>query len=401
MMDDFFFFSSEFKLVCACIKLNASALHWLHLHYFLSSASAVPSELPAQSGDNQGLKNWMIAVIAGISGLVLLFVVIFLLCWISKTQKKKKGSGDEAVDMSTTSRYVKNGPHHSDKPSSSRESIEDDPFIAASTYSQNSVDRRDRKRDSSVNYGYQPDGRELRPKPTFLIHMMPYKDNVYHLLESLMHMSNYDCHIVHRAEEASVAPSEMRSNQDGHRSDKDKGPLDPTAIYAMPDKKKKLDKRSPASLESVFDPFKAKDKSAKGPILHNPGNLDLDGPANASTSEEPRNLIIPIEMLPSNRQTPQKDDTENGKSEPSSPLNFTLEKRPRNSSSGAARYQPERSKLPYRNVRGELVRPDTLSRTSQDSHDTKPETLPNQSKTVGSQTHSRESSDASYIICVI
>ncbi|CAH3161284.1 unnamed protein product, partial [Pocillopora meandrina] len=27
-----------------------------------------------------------------------------------------------------------------------------------------------------------------------------------------------------RAEEASVAPSEMRSNQDGHRSDKDKGP---------------------------------------------------------------------------------------------------------------------------------------------------------------------------------
>ena len=29
-------------------------------------------------------------------------------------------------------RYVKNGPHHSDKPSSSRESIEDDPFIAAS-----------------------------------------------------------------------------------------------------------------------------------------------------------------------------------------------------------------------------------------------------------------------------
>lgn len=94
----------------------------------------------------------MIAVIAGASGLVLLFVVIFLLCWISKTQKKKKGSGDEAVDMSTTSRYVKNGPHNSDKPSSSRESIEDDPFIAASTYSQNSVDRRDRKRDSSVNY---------------------------------------------------------------------------------------------------------------------------------------------------------------------------------------------------------------------------------------------------------
>ena len=37
-------------------------------------------------------------------------------------------------------RYVKNGPHHSEKPSSSRESIEDDPFIAASTYSQNSVD---------------------------------------------------------------------------------------------------------------------------------------------------------------------------------------------------------------------------------------------------------------------
>lgn len=58
-----------------------------------------------------------------------------------------------------------------------------------------------------------------------------------------------------------------------------------------------------------LDPFKAKDKSAKGPILHNPGNLDLDGPANASTSEGPRNLIIPIEMLPSNRQTPQKDDT--------------------------------------------------------------------------------------------
>lgn len=74
-------------------------------------------------------------------------------------------------------RYVKNGPHHSDKPSSSRESIEDDPFIAASTYSQNSVDRRDRKRDSSVNYGYQPDGTELRLKPTFLIHMMPYKAN--------------------------------------------------------------------------------------------------------------------------------------------------------------------------------------------------------------------------------
>ncbi|CAH3161285.1 unnamed protein product, partial [Pocillopora meandrina] len=48
-------------------------------------------------------------------------------------------------------------PHHSDKPSSSRESIEDDPFIAASTYSKNSVDRRDRKRGSSVNYGYQPD----------------------------------------------------------------------------------------------------------------------------------------------------------------------------------------------------------------------------------------------------
>lgn len=60
---------------------------------------------------------------------------------------------------------------------------------------------------------------------------------------------------------------------------------------------------------SSLDPFKAKDKSAKGPILHNPGNLDLDGPANASTSEGPRNLIIPIEMLPSNRQTPQKDDT--------------------------------------------------------------------------------------------
>lgn len=169
----------------------------------------------------------------------------------------------------------------------------------------------------------------------------------------------------------------------------------------MPDKKKKLDKQSPASLESVFDPFKAKDKSAKGPIPHNPGNLDHDGPANASTSEGPRNLIIPIEMLPSNRQTPQKDDTENGKSEPSSPLNFTLEKRPRNSSSGVARYQPERSKLPYRNVRGELVRPDTLSRTSQDSHDTKPETLPNQSKPVGSQTHSRESSDASYITYVV
>ena len=67
-----------------------------------------------------------------------------------------------------------------------------------------------------------------------------------------MHMSNYDCHIVHRAEEASVALSEMRSNRDGHRSDKDKGPLDLTAIYAMPDKKKKLYKQSPASLESVF-----------------------------------------------------------------------------------------------------------------------------------------------------
>ena len=58
--------------------------------------------------------------------------------------------------------YVKSGPHHSDKPYYSRESIEDDPFIAASTHSLNSVDRRDRKRDSSVNYGYQPDGRELR-----------------------------------------------------------------------------------------------------------------------------------------------------------------------------------------------------------------------------------------------
>ena len=56
---------------------------------------------------------------------------------------------------------------------------------------------------------------------------------------------------------------------------------------------------------------------------------------------------------------------------------------------------------PYRNVRGELVRPDTLSRTSQDSHDIKPETLPNQSKPVGSQTHSRESSDASYITYVV
>ena len=29
----------------------------------------------------------------GVSGLVLLFVVIFLLCWISKTQKKKKKKG--------------------------------------------------------------------------------------------------------------------------------------------------------------------------------------------------------------------------------------------------------------------------------------------------------------------
>ncbi|CAH3161319.1 unnamed protein product [Pocillopora meandrina] len=412
-----------------------------------NASSAVPSELPAQSGDNQGLKDWMIAVIAGASGLVLLFVVIFLLCWISKTQKKKKGSGDEAVDMSTTSRYVKNGPHHSDKPSSSRESIEDDPFIAASTYSQNSVDRRDRKRDSSVNYGYQPDDSD-QPQGEMLLKSgsrLPKNDRLTQSTGELDVTSTYlakgpqrDCSTLpsyhrppsyeeaskqkdrimmteprpststggrqkrrksppeDRAEEASVAPSEMRSNQDGHRSDKDKGPLDPTAIYAMPDKKKKLDKQSPASLESVFDPFKAKDKSAKGPILHNPGNLDLDGPANASTSEGPRNLIIPIEMLPSNRQTPQKDDTENGKSEPSSPLNFTLEKRPRNSSSGAARYQPERSKLPYRNVRGELVRPDTL-----DSHDIKPETLPNQSKPVGSQTHSRESLDASYITYVV
>ena len=47
------------------------------------------------------------------------------------------------------------------------------------------------------------------------------------------------------------------------------------------------------------------------------------------------------------------------------------------------------------------MRPDTLSRTSQDSHDIKPETLPNQSKPVGSQTHSRESSDASYITYVV
>ena len=62
-----------------------------------------------------------------------------------------------------------------------------------------------------------------------------------------MCMLNCDYYILHRAGEASVAPSEMRPNQDEHRDTKKKGPLDPTAIYAVPDKKKKFSQQSPQS----------------------------------------------------------------------------------------------------------------------------------------------------------
>ena len=56
--------------------------------------------------------------------------------------------------------YVVGGPyvsHSTDRRSYGMESVEDDPFIAASTQSLNSVDGRDKKKDSSVNYGYLPD----------------------------------------------------------------------------------------------------------------------------------------------------------------------------------------------------------------------------------------------------
>ena len=75
----------------------------------------------------------------------------------------------------------------------------------------------------------------------------------------------------------------------------------------------KSDSRSfPQYSISWLDPSQAnptKEEPTKGPILQNPVNLDLGDSTCVCSNEEPRNLIIPIEMLPNNRPTPKSDDT--------------------------------------------------------------------------------------------
>ncbi|XP_078379822.1 hemicentin-2-like isoform X2 [Oculina patagonica] len=112
--------------------------------------------VPGLKSDGEPLRDWMIAVIAAVAGVLLLAIVILALCCF---KRRKKARGADNVNMSQTSSYAVGGPDVAraldNRRSYGMESVEDDPFIvAASMQSVNATDGKKKKQDPSVNYGY-------------------------------------------------------------------------------------------------------------------------------------------------------------------------------------------------------------------------------------------------------
>ncbi|XP_073256452.1 uncharacterized protein [Porites lutea] len=123
-------------------------------------SNEVPAVPIVGKGEGEPLKNWMIAVIAAVGGVLLIGIVILCLCCF---MRRKKSLGADRVNMSQTSSYVVGGPPDVSRSLDTRprsygmESVEDDPFIEAhfaSMQSMNSTDGKKKKGDSGVNLGY-------------------------------------------------------------------------------------------------------------------------------------------------------------------------------------------------------------------------------------------------------
>ncbi|XP_078379846.1 uncharacterized protein LOC144662792 isoform X2 [Oculina patagonica] len=402
--------------------------------------------VPDKSDDDKPLKDWMIAVIAAIAGVVLITIVVLLLyCF----KIRKKTFGDD-VDMSPTSSYVVGGPEVSrslDRRSYGFESVEDDPFIlAASTQSLNSTDGGANIKDASVNYGFsssdsvqrQPEmllnpgsrissnrpmaqstgetdanasylvrgpQRDLNTLPPYL--EPPSFDEA--MLQSERKMktrkSTGDLTEPRQGRYAGRRPMHAQANPMmsslGPKTNKDprKTPLDPTVPYATPHKKKTSNKPRPEPRGAALGHLphnitNIQDERSQESVLQHPGDLNLDDPSNLPPHEKPPDLPPQIATLPSNQAMSNiyQADPEYDLPEP------PVDEDSRSGQDGAKPNQPSSSGQrpqfkPYINVHGQLV----MQKVSQTTPTPDPEIPLNQLEPGGNESED----DIDYVTYVV
>lgn len=360
---------------------------------------------------------WMISVIAGSSGALLLLVLVLCLCRCRRRRKTvdEVGKGKK----NPTSSYVVGGPDvvstkEGRGSCGAQESIEDDPFVvAASMQALDSTNGRKKKLDATINYGYEPEEILLKPgsrqeKNGHVVQSKeepesnsaypakgPQRDfNTFATSVELVRTPSRNTTAVENPVYVAVDEKESSSqpkastlplpskNQNGSI----KGPLDPTVHYATSQKKKTTKQPSQGPLESANaeSPLHntSEDKPQQEPSL---GDLDLDDPSSLPASERPPEKPTPIAMLPS-RNTANTFPRNLNKGSPGPPGFFYI---PVNRKARAQTYgadmphQPPPPGLPrkrYATVDGQLKRLNSegsedsrSSESTQKTHASKPE----------------------------
>lgn len=473
--------------------------------------------LPSPKEDDEILQDWVIAIIAGVAGFLLLCIVIlYLLCFI----RRKKSHGADRVNMSQTSSYAVGGPEVSrsldPRPRSfGLESVEDDPFIEAhfaSMQSMTAPDGKKKKPDNSVNYGYLSQD-SVQNQPEMLMNPGSRLGRNHPMAQSTGNLDNNSAYPARGPqrdfntlppyyeppsfEEAMrqsgrkqktrkstgdlVGPGQGRSggrrprqsttdeptdSSDGEtrwipqraapppprirhvessRPDpgytsvdlgrgsavlprgptatsvpRNNGPLDPSALYAEPHKKRSKRSRGELSEPTVGPPpqYTPEERPPEDPMMDS--DLDLDDPSNLPTSERPPDLPIPMALLPSNRSRPSyHDDMDDGLPEPPAFLRDVVYppggREPRyDDSDDAAPYQPPSpapapawQRQPYVNINGQLhrapsrdysdfQRPNPL-RSSRDSLTPEPEMPPRQWEPRRPEPDNRSAPEMNYV----
>ncbi|XP_068687443.1 protein turtle homolog B-like isoform X1 [Montipora foliosa] len=491
--------------------------------------------LPSPSEDDEILQDWVIAIIAGVAGFLLLCIVIlYLLCFI----RRKKSHGADRVNMSQTSSYAVGGPEVSrsldPRPRSfGLESVEDDPFIEAhfaSMQSMTAPDGKKKKPDNSVNYGYLSQD-SVQNQPEMLLNPGSRLGRNHPIAQSTGNLDNsaypargpqrdfntlppyYEPPSFEEAMRQSgrkqktrkstgdlVGPGQGRSRRprqsttdeptdssDGEtrwipqraapppprmrhvessRPDpgytsvdlgrgsgvlphgpratsapRNNGPLDPSALYAEPHKKRSKRSRGELSEPTVeqhlppprmYGPpywreslkgwpppqYTPEERPPEDPMLDS--DLDLDDPSNLPTSERPPDHPIPMALLPSSRSRPSyHDDMNDGLPEPPAFLRDVVYppggREPRyDDSDDAAPYQPPSpapapawQRQPYVNINGQLhrapsrdysdfQRPNPI-RSSRDSLTPEPEMPPRQWEPRRPEPDNRSAPEMNYV----
>jgi len=313
------------------------------------------------------------------------------------------------------------------------ESVEDDPFIlAASTHSLKSIGDSKKTNNANVNYGYSSED-SVRPQPEMLLKPGSRVSSNKPTAQSTGEVVANSSYLVRGPqrdlntlplpqEPPSFEQAMLQSETNGNLTEPGKGRyagrrpkpsqatsgsirglLDPTVIYATPEKKNKSSKPS-AELHGLApgNPPQYNQTERLGGSMLQQVDLALDDPSNLPATENPlRNEA----MSNINKHEPHYHL-------PEPPANFksTVARDSRADSNGATLNPPAstaRKKLPYFNVHGQLVRPalqdsgdvqrPESSRTTQNTLSPDPGIPLNQVRQRGSESEDRDEQENEYI----